>query len=148
MKKLICLLIAIIVTPNLFAQEKVGENRDGKFVITENLKNLKDEWDKLAGENIINYSIVADEKNVETYYLLGKTEKGIKIAIVLELKGEVFYSVVDSTGKSSTCTCSGCFYFGCDPVFVSDNKWICDDPCNECVKSVTASNVKQSLSVH
>ncbi len=137
----------MLMTVSVVGQEKVGENQNGKFVITENLKYLKEDWDKLADGKQIDYSIIADNKDNKIYYLLGKTEGGLKIAISLELKDNVFYSIIDRKGVTTTCTCSGCMSTGCDPV-LSGETWYCNDPCSNCTKSVTATNGVHSLSMH
>jgi len=132
-----------IYSLNVIGQEKVGEDKDGKFTITANLKLLKVRWNEIASETVTNYSITSPTtENVKWYYLIGTTEKGIKLATTLAYRDGIFYVPDQTLESSSTCTCSGCGYKGCDPKWMGGSeKWICDMPCLRCTKSVTTTKL-------
>lgn len=146
MKKLVFGLIATVVFAFNGNAQKVGESRDGKFVITEDLSFLKEKWDDLLKDNKIDgeidrFEITAetykDDKTNEdvTYYqITGYTKDNFgKVASVLSFD-KIAFSLEAS---SSSCTCSGCTY-GCHPRLLKGVAWCCIDGCNECTKTETA----------
>lgn len=146
MKKLKILgLFTLLLFMNLsiFAQEKVGENRNGTFVITASLNLLKPEWNKIANQTVTNYSIISETTDgLRVYYLEGRTANNdVKICVGLEYIDNIFYKIaIDNDGPSSTCTCSGCLSTGCDPRWFPATKvWACINGCLGCKKSVTAT---------
>jgi hypothetical protein len=71
MKKIIFGLIAMVVLAfNAHSQNigaKVGEIKDGKFVLVENLSFLKEKWDKILIENKLEGEIVRFEISSDKY---------------------------------------------------------------------------------
>lgn len=92
MKKLLSICALIFSITIMAQQEKVGENRNGTYIITNNLDLLKPAWDKLAKQKVINYTIHSKtNENTEVYYLSANSEDNqMKISIVLELVNNVF----------------------------------------------------------
>lgn len=132
----------IILSMSMSDQEKVGENRNGTFVITANLNLLKQRWNDIAGETVSNYAIVIHkDEGVDWYYLVAKMKDGGTITTSVDYVNNTFFVPNQSLSSSSTCSCTGCGYVGCDPRWLPNSKkWICDDPCLKCKKTVTATN--------
>ena len=151
MKKLVFGLIATVMfglVGNAQNLVKVGEIKDGVFIITEDINGIKVEWDKILQEQKIvgefsNYVIESDvdvELNNEIYYYLLANSKDniLKAARLLKLDKGNFYldSNPDSFMFGVTVTCSGCA-FGCHPKR-GRGFWYCTPDCgSDCTKSET-----------
>jgi len=142
MKKLIALGF-LILTVSAMGQQKVGENRSGTFVITANLNLLKPRWNEIVGETVSDYRIISSTNDgAQWYYLVGTSSSGTKVATTLAYEGNNFVMPDQALASSSTCKCTGCGFTGCDPRWMKAlKKWICDDPCVRCQKTVTATNL-------
>lgn len=147
MKKLVFGLIATVMFGLAGHAQKVGEIKDGKFVVTEDLTFLIEKWDNLLKEDKIDgqvgrfeitsetYKDEKTEKEVEYYQITGYSKDGsVKVATELTARDSALsLSIADS----STCVCNGCT-LGCHPAKLRGIAWYCDNPCSECSKSETA----------
>ncbi len=141
MKKFIVLGV-LFLTLTMVSQEKVGEVRNGDFVITASLDLLKPEWARLsknAGKDeVLNFSIIkkAYEDGTPYYFLYAtNSKKSIGIATHIDLESGVFNrNVVRDIG--GTVTCTGCA-FGCDPTENTNGTYQCAPPCDKCNKTTT-----------
>lgn len=119
MKKFI-LLGFLILSISMLGQERVGENRNGTFVITANLNLLKLRWNEIMGETVKNYSIISATSEGELfYYLVANTDNGNRVATTLAYRNNIFSVPDQSLESSSTCSCDGCRWNGCDPRWLS-----------------------------
>lgn len=144
MKKLVFGFIAIVLLSFNANSQKIGEIKDGKLVITEDLSFLKERWTKALKDQNINDEIVDieiksgeyedDNKNITTYYfILGQTKDNlVKISTELNLK---ISSELDAS--SGSVTCSGCMA-GCSPTKLKIG-WVCSLGCGDCKKTETVN---------
>lgn len=146
MKRVFSILL-LALTSMIFAQEKVGESRNGTFVITASLDVLKPAWQKWLGEQRISDPLTRyeiEEQRAEdgsTYYLLvASTKSGIvKVATGLDRVGNDFFAASESGNFASrVVSCSNCA-IGCHPKYLKrDRTWICTPECADgCKKTET-----------
>ncbi len=104
MKKLIFCLIATVmigIVGNAQNLVKVGETKNGAFVITQDIKDIKEEWNKIlitqkiVGElstYTIETGVEVELNNQVYYYLLAMSKDNItKAARLLKLDKDNFY---------------------------------------------------------
>lgn len=153
-KVLLFIMVALIFSvTNSFGQTKIGEMKDGKYVITYDAGFIKDEAEKKLkeqgySEKITRLEIQKDkiEKTGKVYYiLLAQNEnQSIKIASQLELMDSDFIQASPSIFYDSV-TCNGCTR-GCSPRRHADDgiiEWYCSN-CSVgkgCKKSETRSSI-------
>ncbi|NUY79643.1 hypothetical protein HUK80_01950 [Flavobacterium sp. MAH-1] len=146
MKKLFVVL-AMLLSFGINAQEKVGEVRSGSYVITASLNLVKPVWAQLARDAGFNDPLIFTIEKITNddstfYYCLYATNaaKTVSIATGIELSGSNFLKLPISSGSfgGGTLTCSGC-NVGCHPKYLSKDKvWICWPGCVDgCTKTET-----------
>jgi len=151
MKKILFSLLATILLSLNTQAQKVGENRNGKFVITEDLTFLKEKWNKflldskIKGE-IVQIEITSDtyEENKETiryYQITGYLKDNLgSVASLVTLDTKTNFMKVELTNASTTVSCTGC-NLGCHPRMYKGKVWYCSSPgCPEpaaCTKTET-----------
>lgn len=136
------------------AQTKIGENQNGKYVITVNEEDLIKAANKILKiqeitQNLTKVSInedFVDNTNQNYYYIkFTNDDNSIKLVQLLNLEGNNFTLLKGA----STVTCSGCRK-GCDPKRYLDKdgqvEFYCSDctlgDTKDCKKSVTQSNLE------
>jgi len=150
MKKIVlCILFGFMFNFIGYSQQdqKIGIVKDGKFIITENIDNIKEDWSMFLKNSKIDCVLTTFEirekqdnenPNEKYYFLIGLTKSSdVKVVQLLELDQ---YGIFKMAPKH-TVTCSGCT-IGCSPDYVKRVKmWICADSCgSQCSKSETVSN--------
>ena len=143
MEKLVFGVIATVLLAFNGNAQKVGELKDDKFEITEDLSFLKEQWNKMLQENKIEGVIdrfeitlenYKDEKDSAYYQITGYSKDNfVKVATELIFSRGIF----SLDPIASTCTCNGCTV-GCHPAKLRKIARYCDNPCPECSKSDTA----------
>ena len=144
-KKRMSLSMLLLTLTFAFSQRKIGENQNGKFIITENLSDIKSEWKaQLAkqgiSESLGDFVIQAATSEGETYYSLqAKTPQNTTMATLLDLSKNEFRLAVGDAG-TLTVTCTGCSY-GCSPEYIKKLKvWHCTAGCGyNCTKTETVT---------
>lgn len=146
MKKL-CLLTVLILSIFGNAQIKIGEIKNDKFIITEDISVIKETWRNLLAKQKINSPLkqwdILSIKNEEgiSYLLIATTsDNSTRIACELELKKGIF----SMSSDKRTVTCTGCRY-GCSPEKIGD-LWYCSSGCAyDCTKTETVSSYDTDL---
>lgn len=148
MKKIFLSLIAIVLIGfNTFAQdEKIGEDRNGEFVITANLDYVLKAWnDVLIQQKIDTKLETLDirsgryENSGGEYFMLVayNSDNSTKVACMINRVNGNF--LLREGELKTTVTCKGCTQ-GCRPECGKDDKgWKCSDPCSTCEKTETIS---------
>lgn len=155
MKMLIFLFFILFHSvSSCFAQTKIGENQNGKYVITANETDLLNAANKILksqeiSQNLTKVSIVENfvDKTNEKYYAVKFTndDNSTKLVSLLNLEGNNFYLLKGT----KTVSCSGCRK-GCDPkryvdidgkieFYCSDCTW---GDTKDCKKSVTQDTLE------
>jgi len=150
MKKILFGLLATVLLTLGAQAQKVGEIKEGKLVITEDLSFLKERWNKVIQENklpgtiqrfeVTSDSYVDGKENVTYYQITGYTkDESVKVATELKLGGENKLTL-EIAEISHSVTCSGCIY-GCHPRKYNKIGWACEPSCSggECTKSETVT---------
>lgn len=129
----------LVLTLGMFAQEKIGEERNGRLVITANLNLLKAKWNEVTGETVSEYTLTSNRTETGVrYYLIGSTPSGTRIGTSVFYRSGSFFVPEPVKGVFSFTICQGCKTGGCEPQPVSDSSSICADPCNDCQRKIVA----------
>ncbi len=151
MKKLIFSFLAILFLFTFgFCQDgqRIGKVIGGKYVITENIDNIKILWNKTLKDKKIDGELTSfaievgvDDDNYTYIYLSGKNSQSNVTTVqllVFDSNREYLYLAMDD-GAGHTVTCSGCTV-GCSPkYFKRTDSWACINGCVGCSKSETTT---------
>lgn len=152
MEKKLLFAIALIISSFVCHSQqsrKVGLEKDGKYVITEDIGYIKTEWKNILAkqniaESLTDYEIASGvdtgSSNEKYFYLIGfSKDKTVKVCRILILDKSTFYLDSNTADASpGTVSCSGCAS-ACNPVKIG-GRWFCSQGCiNNCTKTVTVN---------